>query len=146
MPFIVVSGGFKVFLSNQFCSAQLVSAQRLSALFPLRKFGSVAYLNFKCLAWHVCLELLLDKNRYYEIVWYRVFYFIFLRLNCFRKILERHSKKGINGKIAYYPVCLQTSFVSCYFTLCLQPAKNSVGRIICPIFLASCFFSESIEH
>ena len=45
-----------------------MSVQRLSALFLLRKFCSFANLNFKCLAWHVCLKLLFDKNRYYESV------------------------------------------------------------------------------
>ena len=46
---------------------------RFSALFSLRKFCSVANLNFKCLAWHVCLEFLFDKNMYYESV--KVFHF-----------------------------------------------------------------------
>ena len=36
-------------------STQLLSAQKLSALFPLRKFCCVANLVFKCLAWQVCL-------------------------------------------------------------------------------------------
>ena len=43
-----------------------MSAQRLSALFPLRKFFSVANLNFKFLARHVCLVFLFDINKYYE--------------------------------------------------------------------------------
>ena len=33
-----------------------MSAQKLSASFPLRKFRSVGYLIFKCLAWHICLN------------------------------------------------------------------------------------------
>ena len=45
-----------------------MSAQRLSA-FYLRYFCSVANLNLKCLGWHVCLELLFDKNRLYENAW-----------------------------------------------------------------------------
>ena len=51
-----------------FFSAQLVSAQRLSALFSLRAVCPVANLNFKCLAGHVFLEFLFDKNRCYESV------------------------------------------------------------------------------
>ena len=38
-----------------------MSAQRLSALFPLCKFRSVAKLKLNCLFWHVCLEFLLDE-------------------------------------------------------------------------------------
>ena len=45
----VVLGEF-FFAKSVFFSAELVSAQRLSALFSLLKFCSVASLNFKCLA------------------------------------------------------------------------------------------------
>ena len=61
------------FLHNNFFSAQLVSAQRLSAIFPLPKLCSVAYVNFKCRVWYFCIEFLFDKNRYYESVWDWVF-------------------------------------------------------------------------
>ena len=47
-----------------------MSAQRLSALFPLRKFFSVVNLNLN-------RELLFDKKRNYESVWDWVFYFDF---------------------------------------------------------------------
>ena len=56
-----------------FYSAQLVSAQRMSALFPLRKFCSVNNFNFKRPARHVCFEFPFDKNRFYESVWDLVF-------------------------------------------------------------------------
>ena len=62
-----------------FILAQLVSAQRLTTLFPLRKCCSVANLNINCLARHVCLEILLNKNRYYKSVWDGNFILFFLR-------------------------------------------------------------------
>ena len=82
-----------------------MSARRLSALFPLGKFCSVANVNFKCLAWYVCLEFLYDKNMYYKIVWDLIFLFSFLvRLGKFyyffknnnfsSKHFHRLSKKG----------------------------------------------------
>ena len=61
----VILGGldtFSTFFSKSyFFSSQLVSAF-LSALFLLRKFCSVAHLNFNCLAWHICLEFLFEKK------------------------------------------------------------------------------------
>ena len=60
---------FEVFHQISFFSAQLVSARRLLALFPLRKFCSVANLNINCFAWLVCLKFLFDKDSYYESVW-----------------------------------------------------------------------------
>ena len=60
-------GDLKVFfLHRKIFSAQLVPAQRLSAMIQLRKFCPVATLNFKCLAWHICPGFLCDKNWYYE--------------------------------------------------------------------------------
>ena len=44
-----------------FFRLNLVSAQRLSALFPLRRFCSVANLNLKYLSLHICLESLFNK-------------------------------------------------------------------------------------
>ena len=52
---------------------QLLSALRLWALFPLRKFCSVADLKRKLYDRLVCLDFLFDKNRCYENVWDRVF-------------------------------------------------------------------------
>ena len=65
----------KNFTKSVFFSAQLVSAQRWAALFPFMfRLCSVANLNFKFLALHVCLEpLMSDINKYYESVWDRVF-------------------------------------------------------------------------
>ena len=50
---VLVSGKF--FLQNKFFSAQLVSAQRLSALFPLPNFFSVVNLNFIQMSCLACL-------------------------------------------------------------------------------------------
>ena len=51
-------GDFKFFNHFKiiFFSAELVSAEKLSALFRLRQFYSVATLKFKCFAWHVFLD------------------------------------------------------------------------------------------
>ena len=41
--------------------------------------SSIGYvLIFNCHAWHICLEFLLDTNRYNENVWDWVFYFVCL--------------------------------------------------------------------
>ena len=64
MLFIVVSGVPEKFfkkLGYHFFSGQLVSAQRLSAVFQFR-FFFVANLKFKRFAWHGCLEFLFDKT------------------------------------------------------------------------------------
>ena len=50
--------------------------KRFSDFFQLRNFNSVANLKFKCLAEHVYLKFLFDKNRYVEIEWDRVFHSI----------------------------------------------------------------------
>ena len=52
-----IFGGHDTFFDIiNFVSAQLVSAQKLSALFPLCQFCSIANLKFKCFARHVCLN------------------------------------------------------------------------------------------
>ena len=58
-----------------FFSPHLVSAERLPALFSLRKFYSVVNLKLKCLAWHTCFEFLFYKISYYENVLVSVFLF-----------------------------------------------------------------------
>ena len=55
MLFIVFLGHLKLFYKISFL-AQLVSAQKLSALFTLRHFCSVANLKFKCFAGLFCLD------------------------------------------------------------------------------------------
>ena len=64
----------KGFLKS-FISAQLVSAESLSALFSLCEFSSVDNIEVKCFAWPVCLMFLFDKKRYYENVWNCFFIF-----------------------------------------------------------------------
>ena len=51
-----VFGLLNFFTKFFFFSAQVVSAEKLSALFPLRQFCSVANLKFKYFAWHLCLD------------------------------------------------------------------------------------------
>ena len=74
-----------------------MSAQRLSDLFPFRSFCPVSNLNFECLAWHVCLKILFDKNRYYESV--KVFLFFFDDLKKFNTC-KKHDffPKNLNFK------------------------------------------------
>ena len=59
----VLRGDLKLLYRIIFFSAQLMSAQRLSSLFPLRKFFSDANLIFKCFALHVCLESTFIKTK-----------------------------------------------------------------------------------
>ena len=66
----------------------------------------VSKLNFKCLAWHICLEFLFDKNKYHEKI-----------------------------QTVYIHVCLHTPLVSFCFTLCLQPSNKSVGGIFDRFFV-----------
>ena len=67
-----------------------MSAQRSSALFPLSLFCSVAYRQFKFLAWQVCLDFLFDKNRFYENVWdCALFYLVLKRLGIFFYFLQK---------------------------------------------------------
>ena len=54
-----------------------MSDQRLSALFPLHNFCSVANLTFKCPAVHIKLELMFDEIKFYENVWDWVSYCVF---------------------------------------------------------------------
>ena len=56
----------------------------------------VANLNFKFLAWHVCLEFFFDKNRYYESV--LVFLLNFLRrFGKFQYSLQNFFKNSFTG-------------------------------------------------
>ena len=61
----------RFFLNSLFCSTGVW----LSGLFALRKFCSIAKLNFQCFNCHFCLGCLFDKNMYYENVWDWVFIF-----------------------------------------------------------------------
>ena len=119
---------------TSFFSAQLVSAQRLSALFPLRKFCPVANLNFKCSAWLVFLEFLCDKNRYYESV--RVFISIFQALwkiftfwkNKFfflKNPATDFQNRGIHRRTAYIIACLHTHLV--FF--CFPIFSTAFGKV-----------------
>ena len=66
----VVSGDF---IESVFFPAQLVSAQRLSALFPLRKFCCCLFeFEMSCVTY-----FLFDKNRSHKKVWGWVFHFTF---------------------------------------------------------------------
>ena len=78
------------FYKISFFAAQLVSALRLSALFPHRNFCPVGNLNFKCFAWHISPKFLLDKNSYYESAFFELsfynFIFLALRLMALREV------------------------------------------------------------
>ena len=68
----------------------------LSVLFLLRKFCSVAHLNFKCLAWHICLEFLFEKKTSVMKVHGIGFLFYFLRRSGnFYHILQFFSSKAL---------------------------------------------------
>ena len=71
-----------------------MSAQRLSSLFSLRKFCSVANLKFDCSVWHGRSEGLFDKNSHYESLWDWVF-------NVF---LSRYRKKIFAKVIVFQPI------------------------------------------
>ena len=67
-------------IETVFLLAQLVSVERLPAFSASQPWFQCfskcpnAFENFKCIAWHVSLEFLLDKERTCESVWEWVFY------------------------------------------------------------------------
>ena len=81
--------GGEIFAHNLFfVPAQLVSALKLSALYPLRQFCSVANLKFNYFAWHVCLDW--NFNETYENFSISIFFIIFCAANvCFMFVLYR---------------------------------------------------------
>ena len=83
-----------------------MSAQRLSALFPLRTFYSVANLKFNCLAWHVYLNFRFDKNIYGN--GFSIF-FVTPRKFFFEKRIS------IEKPPTHPPFCLHTPLVSFLF-------------------------------
>ena len=87
---LVLNENWIFFYKISFFAAQLVSALRLSALFPRRNFCPVGNLNFKCVAWHITPEFLLDKNSYYKSAFFELsfcnFNFLALRLIAFREV------------------------------------------------------------
>ena len=93
--------------------AQLVHTQRFMAFYALLV---QLQLKLKCLACHVCLEFLFDKNRYYESVWDWYFYYLMRRFGKFYHFAENDfflkqpstnfQKNGIYRKITSFLVCL----------------------------------------
>ena len=127
-----------------------MSAQRLSVLFPLRKFCSVDNENFQILVWQVCLHFLFDENRLHEIVWDWVFKFIF-----FQTLwkLSSLSAKKIVWKIWVTIKKTPTPLCVCIFSwslfalpLCLQPSKKTVRGISDRNFWFLFSFSQKLTH
>ena len=128
-------------------AAQMVCAQRLPAKFPLRKFCSVANLNFKCFAWYVRLLILFDKN---------VCDWVFNLLETLWKILKKKfsffyykklaifKKRGIQSKIFYtlVPACSPALFLFYPLSTAFEKVCGEIfDRPIILIFLF--FFSAS---
>ena len=90
--------------------AQLVSARRLLALFPVHMFCSVANLNLLRLAWFTRDPVQTNRG--------------FMKMHDILVVITYRSlpkdfylKKGIIGKTAYSPVFLHSILVSFYLTL-----------------------------
>ena len=100
--------------------------------FCCRKFCSVISLKFKCPARNVCLDFLLDKNKYNESVWDWVF---LTRFGKFNQFLRKSSFFLSNTLVPifnteYSTKKLPTIFCACILPLlyfCLQPSNMSVG-------------------
>ena len=138
---IAVSGDVTLctFFHNFF--AQLVSAQKLSALFPLRKFSSVANLKYKFLDWHIYKDLKIDKNRYYENVW-NWFLPLFHFLRRFRKFVYFYARsKQIFRTISKNETRVKTNSIHFHSTCFYQNLDLNIyaNSEIC-IFLHNFFF------
>ena len=100
--------------------------------FRFVSFFSVAFLIFKCLAWHVCIEFLFGKISYYKIVWCWVFLFylesfipfcnFFLKIH--KNIFNRFSKRvSIEQLPTLLYVCILHWSLFAFF-FCLHRSKK----------------------
>ena len=134
----VVSGcleTLKVFVQNQFSCATGDFSKIAGLVSPANVLFSCMFVQ-----WHVCLEFLFDKNRFYEGV--RDWNFLIFLETLWKNLIADFQHKHIHRKTSYDLVCLHIPLVSFCFTCFLQPSKNR-GECWTDIFD---LFSQKLSH